>query len=245
MGMKLFYSGTTFCYIERPVKVTQRECYYNHDNRNKVVRSPAMLNDHPIISAYSQWTDLSFFNYIRFIHWSCVFYIIVIKQYTITLTVRGTTLVVIMTTKVDPRTVRVAIFVMFVLFLYLFIVLCVLVYYMYNRLFVLVAIKPPGLRKVWSVITLSVNTSSKWHTPLSNGITTLIAQLVTKWWQLLFQGCTALYPTYANGHTLICKFQIFLGEDLQPPPPIWPSPKDDYYITANHVTIDNTEIMIK
>ena len=37
------------------------------------------------------------------------------------------------------------------------------VYYMYNRLFVLVlvAIKPPWLRKVRSVITLSVNTSSK------------------------------------------------------------------------------------
>ena len=130
MGMKLFYSGTTFCYIERPVKVTQRECYYKHDNRNKAVRSPAMLNDHPIISACSQWTDLSFFIYIRFIHWSCVFYIIIIKQYTITLTVRGSTLVVIMTTKVDPRTVRVTIFVMFVLFFILvYCSLCVSILY--------------------------------------------------------------------------------------------------------------------
>ena len=39
---------------------------------------------------------------------------------------------------------------------------------MYNRLFVLVlvAIKPPGLRKVRSVITLSVNTHQS-DTPLS------------------------------------------------------------------------------
>ena len=33
---------------------------------------------------------------------------------------------------------------------------------------------------------------------------------------------TALYEMYANCYTLICKFQIFLGEDPNPPPPHLP-----------------------
>ena len=49
---------------------------------------------------------------------------------------------------------------------------------------------------------------------------------------------TALYATYANDYTLICNFQIFLGEDLQTPPPphfyLTPLPQLFFTKTVTH-----------